>query len=377
MSGRPNPRVMMTTDTIGGVWVYSATLARELASNSVDVSLVTIGPRPNASQRDMLSACNTIQLIDTNLQLEWQDPDGADVATAAVTLLAIEDDVGADIVHLNSFREANLPWKAPVVLAAHSCVNSWADACAETGAFKAERWQTYSTAVAESLRKVDRWVAPTTAFRDTVTALYRPRTQGIVIWNGAGECAGPRLRKQPVILGAGRMWDKAKNLQALRVAAPGLQWPVRIAGPTSEQHPFLAADAAGIVFLGELGHDAVLAQMQEASIFVSPALYEPFGLSVLEAARAGCALVLSDIATFRELWDGAAIFVDPHVAADLHHALQSLSSDELLRKRLQRAAIERAKRYPISRTAGSYRALYRSMTSSQPALGRSSRGARA
>ena len=37
--------------------------------------------------------------------------------------------------------------------------------------------------------------------------------------------------------------------------------------------------------------------------------FEPFGLAVLEAARAGCALVLSDIATFRELWDGAALFV--------------------------------------------------------------------
>ena len=39
------------------------------------------------------------------------------------------------------------------------------------------------------------------------------------------------------------------------------------------------------------------------------ALYEPFGLAVLEAAQAGCALVLSDIPTFRELWDGAALFV--------------------------------------------------------------------
>ena len=44
-------------------------------------------------------------------------------------------------------------------------------------------------------------------------------------------------------------------------------------------------------------------------IFVSAARYEPFGLAVLEAAQAGCALVLSDIPTFRELWDGAALFV--------------------------------------------------------------------
>ena len=41
------------------------------------------------------------------------------------------------------------------------------------------------------------------------------------------------------------------------------------------------------------------------------ARYEPFGLAVLEAAQAGCALVLSDIPTFRELWNGAAQFVPP------------------------------------------------------------------
>ena len=50
-------------------------------------------------------------------------------------------------------------------------------------------------------------------------------------------------------------------------------------------------------------------QLGARPIFVSVARYEPFGLAVLEAAQAGCALVLSDIPTFRELWGGAALFV--------------------------------------------------------------------
>ena len=54
--------------------------------------------------------------------------------------------------------------------------------------------------------------------------------------------------------------------------------------------------------------------MARTAVFVSPALYEPFGLAVLEAAQAGCALVLSDIPTFRELWDGVALFVAPVIA---------------------------------------------------------------
>jgi len=51
--------------------------------------------------------------------------------------------------------------------------------------------------------------------------------------------------------------------------------------------------------------------MAGARVFASAARYEPFGLAVLEAAQAGCALVLSDIPSFRELWDGAAVFVAP------------------------------------------------------------------
>jgi glycosyltransferase involved in cell wall biosynthesis len=54
-----------------------------------------------------------------------------------------------------------------------------------------------------------------------------------------------------------------------------------------------------------------MAQMNRAAIFAHPALYEPFGLCVLEAARARCCLVLSDIPSLRELWDGAAVFIDP------------------------------------------------------------------
>src|SRR5690625_7216151 len=39
----------------------------------------------------------------------------------------------------------------------------------------------------------------------------------------------------------------------------------------------------------------VFTWLRQASVFVMPSRYEPFGLSVLEAALSGCALILSDI----------------------------------------------------------------------------------
>jgi glycosyltransferase involved in cell wall biosynthesis len=82
-----------------------------------------------------------------------------------------------------------------------------------------------------------------------------------------------------------------------------------------------------------------------ASGYVSVALYEPFGLGVLEAAQAGCPLVLSDIPSFRELWAGAAIFVPPDDEQEIARSLAMVMADEGLRDRLSRRARYRAVLY--------------------------------
>ncbi|PUE89089.1 hypothetical protein C7T87_25825, partial [Xanthomonas hortorum pv. hederae] len=73
--------------------------------------------------------------------------------------------------------------------------------------------------------------------------------------------------------------------------------------------------------LGALSPTDLQQRLRLASIFCAPSLYEPFGLGVLEAAQAGCALVLADIPTFRELWEGAALFVSPQDDAALAELL--------------------------------------------------------
>jgi glycosyltransferase involved in cell wall biosynthesis len=101
--------------------------------------------------------------------------------------------------------------------------------------------------------------------------------------------------------------------------------------------------------------------MQRAAVFAAPALYEPFGLTVLEAASAGCALVLADIPTFRELWEGAALFVDPREPAILQSTLTRVIRDEPLRLSLQRRAAIRARRYSLDAMCEAYCGLYAHM----------------
>ena len=125
MSGLPELRVLMTTDTVGGVWTYSSGLATSLSEAGASVTLVTLGPRARADQRAMLHE-SRVRLIETDLALEWQDPEGQNISDARRVLAGLEAKLRPDLVHLNSFREASFGWRAPIVLAAHSCVRSWA-----------------------------------------------------------------------------------------------------------------------------------------------------------------------------------------------------------------------------------------------------------
>jgi len=98
--------------------------------------------------------------------------------------------------------------------------------------------------------------------------------------------------------------------------------------------------------------------MARASVFALPARYEPFGLAPLEAAHAGCALVLADIPSLREVWDDAAIYVDPDDDRALVAALRRLIERRELREERAAAAQCHAARYTPARMAAAYAAAY-------------------
>ncbi|MGY4349862.1 hypothetical protein ACVWXM_006355 [Bradyrhizobium sp. GM7.3] len=89
MSRSSQLRILMTTDTVGGVWTYSSSLASSLASKGADVTLVTMGPRAQAGQLEMLRG-SRVRLIETDLALEWQDPEGQDLVQARRVLAKLE-----------------------------------------------------------------------------------------------------------------------------------------------------------------------------------------------------------------------------------------------------------------------------------------------
>jgi glycogen synthase len=188
---------------------------------------------------------------------------------------------------------------------------------------------------------------------------YGPLATTEVIHNGRGASAFVPRTKEPLILTAGRLWDEAKNVAILTRVARRIPWPVLIAGSTVSPDGAAADLSADVQWLGEVTSSRIAALMGRASVYALPARYEPFGLSVLEAALCGCALVLGDIASLREVWGDAALFVEPNDHERLRATITGLCGDsERLRAWAKRARV-RALELTPRRMAARYLATYR------------------
>jgi glycogen(starch) synthase len=365
MTAKPDTRraprtVLMTADAVGGVWSYALGLCAALPETRF--VLATMGPRATRAQRRDLGRLDKVVLAESDYRLEWMPGGGVDLAASLDWLRSLVARHAADIVHVNGYAHAVLAVGRPVVCVAHSDVTSWWEAV--HGSAPPAQWDDYRRRVAAGLNAATRIVAPIGAvLRDLERHYSGPRVRAEVIPNGVDLAAFSLRPKRPVVTAAGRLWDAAKNLQALEEVAPGLAWPVEIAGEVEHPESGAASFASGHL-LGRLSRTELARQLGEASIFVAPALYEPFGLAILEAAAAGCALVLGDIPSLRENWDGAAIFVDPSNRAALRSAINGLIANVGERVRLAMSARCRARQFSVDRMAAAYEAVYRELSPS-------------
>ncbi|RYY68310.1 MAG: glycosyltransferase family 1 protein, partial [Comamonadaceae bacterium] len=138
-------------------------------------------------------------------------------------------------------------------------------------------------------------------------------------------------------------------------------WPVRVAG-SNAQPTGGVRESQGVDGLGELAPEALAAWFARAAIYALPARYEPFGQTALEAALSGCALVLGDVPSLREVWGPAAMYVPPDDHEALHAALRRLIAGKSLRERYARRARARALQYAPERMVDAYLAAYREVS---------------
>jgi glycosyltransferase involved in cell wall biosynthesis len=358
MEGLELRRTLLTGDTAGGVWTFTLELAEGLLRRGIDVCLATFGPRVSDSQRQAAAAIRDLKWLHHTSKLEWMEEPWQDVESAGVWFTNVARKYNPDLIHLNTLCHGGLFQKVPVVSTIHSCVDAWW--LAVKGSKLPPEWARYRQEAKFSLASSAVVTAPSRAALMDVERFYNiDISEGQVIYNGRTVEMFRTETKEPFILSAGRLWDEAKNVRMLAGVAATLKWPVYLAGEAHDSSGE-GATFTGCHSLGKLSTSELSTWYARAAIYALPARYEPFGLSILEAALSGCALVLGDIPSLREVWQHAASFVAPGDPEFLAATLQRLMSDPAHRENMSERALSRAGQFTQSRMVAGYLSAYQS-----------------
>lgn len=350
-------RVLMTLDVGGGVFTYTEALVRELCVRGAEVVLAVLGRPLARDQRTSLEDIPRLTVREHQASPDWMAWPWRDIDNAMWWLRDLEREIQPDVVHLNSYCYANASFRAPVVTVAHSSVRTWWRTV--IGHSMPATYAADSARVVAGLNRTDLVVAPTAAMLKSVRRDHRYMGRGRVIPNGL-DLAFPRVVKEPFFLAAGRYWDRAKNFELLARAAPHFAWPLFVAGETGAREGG-AFGVPGMELLGPIPRHKLFDLLGHAAVFLHPARFEPFGLAPLEAALAGCALVLGDIPSLREVWGDGALFVSPDSPHSLIRAAERLAAEPELRAELAGAAFARGLRYSTTALGDRYLRVYRSV----------------
>jgi glycogen(starch) synthase len=360
---QPIRKILMTADTVGGVWTYALDLCRAFHSRGIQVCLATMGAPLSSVQRSDAGQIQGLDIRESSYKLEWMEDAWNDIDQAGEWLLNIEKEVEPDIIHLNGYTHAALKWHTPVIVVAHSCVLSWWQSVKKQEAPTA--CDEYKHRVQQGLKAADAVVAISHSYADELNKLYGPLVNMQVIYNGRDPSLFYTANKRKQVFAMGRIWDEAKNLSILSLIANKAKLPVLIAGDNRHPDAAEAIHILNVELLGVLSQAEIRARLAESYIYILPAKYEPFGLSVLEAALSGCVLLLADIPTLKELWQDTALYFDPNQPQELDKLLDHVLQHPEIGSQLIERSKERARLFSLEKMTNNYLILYQSLVYKQ------------
>ena len=106
-----------------------------------------------------------------------------------------------------------------------------------------------------------------------------------------------------------------------------------------------------IKFLGYVPDEDLAPLYSGASVFVYPSLYEGFGMPIVEAQACGCPVITSNTSSMPEAAGQGAILINPQKTAEITQAIQKITLNQNLRKKLVKDGAKNARRFSWIKTA--------------------------
>lgn len=335
-------KVLVVADAVGGVRTFIEELVRSRLGTATRLHLALLG-------QDPIDWAGARSCELRALRLEWMADAWNDVCATGEWIEQLRLLHRPDAIHMNTFAPVLDP-HVPVLLTVHSCVLTWWRAV--HGEDAPPSWERYKRLARQALDRADLVTVPSRALLDELTAVHGYLPHARVIPNGRSVAEPVPQPRERLVVTVGRLWDEAKNAALVADGAPAIDGRVALIGP---------GEVAGVETLGRLAPGDVLRWLRRAAVFAEPARYEPFGLAALEAALCGCALVLGDIPSLREVWGDAALYVSPDDSEHLASTINALLDSPERLRRTAAAARSRARRYTRQAMANGYLRAYREL----------------
>ena len=406
-------RLLMTTDTVGGVWTFTSELSQELLRRGHAVHLVSFGRKPSIDQQAWAARqCAVSTDLDphsaqrspigrhperreeplysdrsgptvmgkqpphqsflytpSEAPLEWMQDNERAFEDGQQLLLEQIELFRPDLILASQFCFGALDTSAPRIVVAHSDVLSWAKAC-KPSALEPTPWlNRYTALVQRGLRRANAIIAPSRWLLHAVAANFSLPADQTVIPNGVRvhqvRDAVPTVPRRLQAISAGRLWDEAKGLDVLSEA--DIPCPVLVAGDeTSTEGDAIKKPPVNATLLGPLPAARLHQIFRESAMYLCTSRYEPFGLAPLEAALCGCAVIARDLPSLREVWGEDALYFDD--AASLTAQVRQLLSDPAALTDAQTRARARAQHYTVERMADAYLTVFQSVLENHKAM---------
>lgn len=365
--------VLVTADTLGGVWTYTRELVTGLSQRGVRVTLLSFGEIPGPEQCAWLDGLRHVEYRATAFRLEWMQESREDLRISSAFLEQVIAETRPDVLHLSQFCYGAVKCDVPKIVVGHSDVVSWWNSVHGEAPPDNDWIRGYREVVTAGLRGADVVVAPSKWMLNTLRENYGPLRQGMVIYNGRNPgLFNPHVSKEDLVISVGRAWDKAKNVSLL--AKESHTTPVWIVGqechpdPAFRDHVTEPDRGRGVRFCGPQSEAQLRQLFSRASMYAATSQYEPFGLAPVEAALSRCAVLANDIPVFRELWGETACYFQRNDAEDLADKIRLLRQDSELRSTYANLAYRRAKqRFTSERMLNDYLNLYQALVPAETA----------
>ncbi|HEV2576121.1 MAG TPA: glycosyltransferase family 4 protein [Acidobacteriaceae bacterium] len=362
-------RILLTTDTIGGVWTFTKELTTELLNRGHAVALVSFGRQPSHEQQAWCAGLHLrhgddFQFTASNAPLEWMEKNEFVFTQGAGVLSHVARHFRPDLLHSNQFCFGAMSLDIPKLITAHSDVLSWADACRPRG-LENSRWlRQYRSLVTHGLHACEAVTTPTQWMANALARHYDGLPGCYVVSNGRNLSAPQGQMRTVQAVTVGRLWDVAKNVGMLRDVNSPI--PIYVAGERHHGKAVAPKQLGHSILLGSLSDPALVSLLTRSSIYIATSIYEPFGLAPLEAALCGCAVVANDIPSLREVWGDAALYFSG--ARSLSAVLHQLNRNPGELAMLRQQAFLRASELTAERMTNGYEQMYRALLAGRTIL---------